>query len=113
MCVKRTSRWTADTPDDFIAVWREDDIVGHALNNLVSLIANRYFGGDSVRAAEYIGWHIVQNAKNTIAEHLEWGEWEDFEELTQIDYNTEEVVVREDAEERAAQMLVKMGYSVE
>ena len=113
MCVKRKSKWSVGTSDEFIAVWREDDLVQQALPQLIEIIARRYFNSDILKASEYIGWSVVEGAKNSIANRIEAGEWEAFEELTRTDYNTDEVVIREDAEERAEKILARLGYLVE
>lgn len=112
MCVRRKSKWTANTPDEFIEVWREDTVVGEIAPKLIEIIAKRYFNDDTLRASEYIGWSLTETVKNSIANKIESGEWEAFEELTQMDYNTDEVVIREDAEPRAEAILVGLGYLV-
>lgn len=112
MCVKRKSKWSVGTSDEFIEVWREDDLVQQALPQLIEIIARRYFGGNALKASEYVGWSVVEGAKNSIAKRIEAGEWEAFEELTRMDYDTEETVIREDAEERAEKILARLGYEV-
>lgn len=113
MNVRRESRWTQESPSEFIEVWQRDDQVTQALSHLVEKCAEQLFAGDYAKASSFLVWCLEESAKDSRATLLELGEWGDFPELNKQDEHGTLLELREDAEERARQLLLAMGYEVE